>query len=77
MQGQGLITLMQITHFLEMFLENPKQFENRFFLVVPLHKKAHAIMCTIRIRMGDKCVDLFHKYLNKDHFLMGNGLYVY
>lgn len=34
-------------------------------------------MCTIGIGVDETCTGLFHKDLNKGHFLMGNGLYVY
>lgn len=52
-------------------------FEIWFFLVVPLYKEAHEIMCIIWTKMEDMCSNMFHKYWNKGHFMMRNDMYVY
>lgn len=60
-----------------MFLESLEHFENRFFLDVPLHKEVRAMVCTLSTGMEDICISLFHKYVNKGHFLTENELYAY
>lgn len=60
-----------------MFLESLELFENRFFLDVPLHKEVRAMVCTLSTGMEDIGISLFHKYVNKGHFLTGNELYAY
>lgn len=76
-QGHGLINTVHVIHSFGMFLESLKHFKKWFFLVVPFHKEAHATMCNVGTGVEDRCISQFPKYLNKCHFLMGNGLYVY
>lgn len=54
-----------------------KHFEDWFFLVAPLHKEAHTIICTIETGTKDMCIDLFYKYWNKGHFLTRKRSYFY
>lgn len=61
-QGQGLITLGQVTHCFEVFLNILKDLESRFFLVVPIRKQAHTTVCTIVVGPKDDYTSLFHKY---------------
>lgn len=54
-----------------------KHFENRFFLVAPLYKEAHATVYTIGTRTKEMYTNLFDNYWNQGYFLTWNGLYVY
>lgn len=33
------------------------------------------MVCTVKDGVGGICVELFSKYLNESHFLIGNGLW--
>lgn len=66
--SQGLITLVWVAHYFRVFLHSMKNFENRFFLITPLHKKAYKTICTIGTGMKNRRAGLFHNYLNQCHF---------
>lgn len=72
-----MIHLMQDIYSFGDFLECLKNFKNRFFLVTPLHLKAHAMVCMVGNDMRGRCTNLFNKYWNNSHLLMRNELYLY
>lgn len=45
--GLGLIFSRQTSKFLENYSDNVKHLKDRFFLVTPLNKEAHAKICKI------------------------------
>lgn len=68
---------MDVIYCFKIFSENTKHFEIWLFLVFPLYKEARVTLCTIGTKMEDKGTNLFHKYSNKVHFLIGNGSYIF
>lgn len=48
-QGQGLITLMQVTRYFEVYLDGMKHFEDDLSFVTPHNEEAHTKDCAIEI----------------------------
>lgn len=68
-QAQGLIILVHVIRYFEVFLDSMKHFKNWIFYVAPLHKETHATVCTIVMGTENARSRLFHMYWNQGHFL--------
>lgn len=70
-QDRGLITLMQVTHYFEMYYDGVKHFQNRLLLDTSLNKEAHTKINAIKTEPEYQCTVLFCKSWSQEYFLTG------
>lgn len=70
-QDRGLITLMQVTRYFEVYSDGVKHFRNPLFLDTSLNKEAHAKIYVIETKPEYQCTVLFCKSWSQEYFLTG------